>query len=874
MSLFASMLRTTQAAPNPNPGDTHMDPAFHAPDPGSNHPAVQYRGETGFAGPETVRTVVEMLTGMLSEVVLDFETTALTPWSGAKSPGAMLKIGNKTIRQLRSEGVTFDSTPRARTLSLYVPAVGYRVAFDLDLLTAADKNSLTGVLSGKTWLGHNLGFDYQWMLTLNPQCRPARIIDTMLLTTACRPDAEICMQGEVVKHYTGGLAVRRRHITDLQQYLQERAAATGRSDKDDGAMPLKALSLWLLDEKMDKDYQMPVNWMPDQLSPEHHAYCMGDVDVPGVIARRLLGLSDNASTQDVLDSIDMHPGGRAYRIFEAALHTLVRMQRKGIFWSGEAAADLDASLAEEADIVATDMVKVTPALGKPIEVTQKATKKNPDPDPKLVLPVDDLLNPAKGLSETVKRAITDAILRETGKVVPFSETGGLSLDAKTLAFEFPNSKVVASLNTLQGKVRARAMIAKYGAAVGGDGRLHPLTGINTITGRTSSQEPPLQQIPRDPRFRAIFAAQMGCQILAADFSSIELRIAAALGVRAWRELKAIIAWTMGDRRPPVQMAKHLYRSMSWLFKNETDLLPFLQATNPTMIIPDRFLDVPQPQGRNASVEEWGRFIAADLVHWVYRIRITSGGDEALLPLRTAYASGLDPHLLTAIAMQAQGGHFDLRGKSPLAYLQGLSGEEQKTLKHEMKDARQGAKAVNFGSLYGQQPLGLHRYGVTGYGLTWSVEDATAAHAAWFNLYPEIGLWHWLLKYAHKIKTGILNPYNSSEMRTTEDGGKVYRWYTLSGRQTISAKITAAANFQDQGTGAEIALDALVSLPEDIQGMLVNFVHDELVLEVPNTRVPEVQAIVERTMIACADKHLLRFGIPTDVESTVGNCWMH
>jgi DNA polymerase-1 len=639
-------------------------------------------------------------------------------------------------------------------------------------------------------------------------------------------------------------------------------------------MPLKALSLWLLDEPMDKSYQMPVNWMPDQLSPEHHAYCMGDVEAPGIIARRLLNVPDDAPLQALLDAIDKHPGGKAYRVFEASLHTLVHMQRKGIPWSAEAAADLDTALAEEAEAAAADLLKAAPALEKPIAVPVKPTKKNPDPDPKMVYPVDDLLNPTKGLSTQVKAAIADAIFRETGKVVPLSDTGGPSLDAKTLAFEFPGSKVVAALNTLQGKAKARSMIAKYAASATTDSRLHPITGINTVTGRTSSQEPALQQVPRDPRFRAIFAASTGCKIIATDFSSIELRIAAALGVRAWRELQAILAWASGDRSPASKKASAVYQSVEWLFKNEPDLLPFLQATDPNTDIPERFLDVPQPYGRGAAVEEWGRFIAADLALWVHRIRLASGGDEDRLSFRAAYVSGLDPHLLTAIAMQAQGGHFDLQGKSPLAYLQGLSSDDSKTLKHKLKDARQGAKAVNFGSLYGQQPLGLHRYGVTGYGLTWSLEDAAAAHQAWFDLYPEIGLWHWLLKYAHKVKADILNPYSASEMRTTQEGGKVYRWYTLSGRKTVSPKITSAANFQDQGTGAEIALDALASLPEDVQDYLVNFVHDEVVLEVPADRITEVQAIVERTMISAADKYLLKFGIPTEVESSIGDCWIH
>lgn len=827
-----------------------------------------------FAGQDEVCQAVEvLLRGDVDEVGLDLETTALTPWSVGNAPGAATKIGDHTVRWLQKDGVTFDTTPRARVLSLYVPAAGYKPAFDLDRLSADDKANLADALTGKVWVGHNLGFDLQWMLTLSPHCRPERIVDTMLLTTACRPGAEMEMQGEVARVFGGGRTSERKHLSLLHQYLQERAAACGREDKDDGAMPLKALSLWLLDEPMDKTYQKPHNWMPDRLTPGHHAYCMGDAEAPGIIARRLLNLPDNASLQALLDAIDAHEGGRAYRTFEAALHPLVQMQRKGIPWSSEAAAVLDKTLADEAGAAAADLRKVAPELDQPILVPQKPTKKSPNPDPKKIIPMDDLLNPTKGLSVQIKEAIAAAIFKETGKTVPLSDTGGPSLDAKALAFEFPGSRVVAALNVLQGKAKARSMIAKYAAAASIDGRLHPLTSIGTVTGRTSSQEPALQQVPRDPRFRAIFAAPAGHKIVATDFSSIELRIAAALGVRAWRELQAIVAWASGDRSPASRKAAPLYGNLAWLFKNEGGLLPFLKATDLDTSIPDSLQDVTPPR-RGASVEEHGRFIAANLARWVYKIRQASGGEEARLPFRAAYTGGLDPHLLTALKMRAQAGDFDLQGKSPLDYLRGLSGDEAKALKGRMKTPRQSAKAVNFGCLYGQQPLGLHKYGVTGYGLDWTVDDAAAAHAGWFDLYPEIGLWHWLLRYAHKVKADIFDPYRSTELLFSGSGGKVYQWYTLSGRPTLSPKITSAASYQDQGTGAEIALRALTALPPNVQDMVVNFVHDEFVLEVPDDRVEEVTETLEKTMIEAADSLLLKFGIPTEVESAVGDCWIH
>ena len=63
-----------------------------------------------------------------------------------------------------------------------------------------------------------------------------------------------------------------------------------------------------------------------------------------------------------------------------------------------------------------------------------------------------------------------------------------------------------------------------------DGRLHPgflLLGAGH-TGRMSCRQPNTQNIPRDPALRRCFIAPEGYQLLAADYSQIELRIPAML----------------------------------------------------------------------------------------------------------------------------------------------------------------------------------------------------------------------------------------------------------------------------------------------------------------------------------------------------------
>lgn len=807
-----------------------------------------------------------------AEIVLDFETTALTPWSAPARPGPKLLIGDMGIEMGAYAGTT-NVRPRARILSVAVPAAGYAAAFDLDAFSETEQYDLAEATTGAAWVGHNLQFDYQWMLKLNPHVRPGRIIDTMLLVTACRPQADIEMQGAVAEQIMrGGEANPRRCLDALQKMIIARAEMDKKQlkEEDGGAMPLQALSLWLLDEEMNKAYQLPHNWMLDKLSVGHYDYVMGDVTAPGLIARRLLDLPDNASLSDLLSVIDNNPGGKAYRVFEDAIHGLVRMQRKGVRWDPDAASILDGELKVEALAAADKLVAASPMLALPLLIHGKVTKKNPFPDDVQIDVIDVLVDPGKGMTAPIKDAIAKAIQAETGRSVRVSDANNPVLDAKALAFDFPDSKIVKALVAINAPTKSRKTLTKFTLAAA-DGRLHPIVGIKAKTGRTAAQEPSLQQVPRDPRFRAVFTAAPGHKILATDFSSIELRIAAALGVRAWRELRSVIAWATGKDRKD-KAAVPLYLNLQWLIKDK-NLLDWLSDDTLTAV-PEKWLDVPKPD-RGAPIEHTRDYKVSLLCKWVSEIRRVSGGDEARLSFRAAYLDGIDPHLLTAAAMEAQAGRIDTGGMLPSEWIRK---QDQHELKKQMKGPRQAAKAVNFGSLYGQQSAGLHRYGVTGHGLTWEMEDAESARTAWFKLYPEVGLWHWLLQEAHKQKMDILDPYNPNSFRLRNDtetgAGKVFWGSTLSGRQTVSPKITGAANFQDQGTGAEIALDAVVSLPQDVQDMLVNFVHDELVLEVPDAEVAEVQKIVEATMIAAADKLLLPFGVPTEVESSIGDCWIH
>ena len=87
----------------------------------------------------------------------------------------------------------------------------------------------------------------------------------------------------------------------------------------------------------------------------------------------------------------------------------------------------------------------------------------------------------------------------------------------------------------------------YGAAwlahVAADGRVYPNWKQNfTATGRMSCADPNLQQLPRDGGYRRCFVAPSGRTLVKADYSQIELRIAAVIA----GEPAMIAAYARGD----------------------------------------------------------------------------------------------------------------------------------------------------------------------------------------------------------------------------------------------------------------------------------------------------------------------------------------
>ena len=132
-----------------------------------------------------------------------------------------------------------------------------------------------------------------------------------------------------------------------------------------------------------------------------------------------------------------------------------------------------------------------------------------------------------------------------GLELPETQKGNVSTDDKTLS-EFSHVKEVRDVLEIRKVKKALDKLKELGNFIKG-GRVYPeFRQIGAVTGRMSSRDPNVQNIPRD--MRTLFMAPEGKIFVIADFSQIELRIAAEYVqdenmLRAFREGRDLHRYT-------------------------------------------------------------------------------------------------------------------------------------------------------------------------------------------------------------------------------------------------------------------------------------------------------------------------------------------
>lgn len=199
----------------------------------------------------------------------------------------------------------------------------------------------------------------------------------------------------------------------------------------------------------------------------------------------------------------------------------------------------------------------------------------------------------------------------------------------------------------------------------------------------------------------------------------------------------------------------------------------------------------------------------------------------------------------------------------------------KPLEEVTKEDRQQAKAVNFGFLYGMTSSTFQKYAWLNYGVHLSKDQANKARKAFFELYPELKNWHWRQKlliyhpepfFMHSGR-GIFS-VPAAVQRTVL--GRARYWANFRGKTL--ARPNEFYNSAIQGTSADITKQTLVELYATLpdSAHLVGVVHDEILVEAPESIAEEVKELMLRTMQTVGSTMLEV--IPVEAEAVVGDSW--
>ena len=754
-------------------------------------------------------------------IALDLETTALTAYSPAEAPSGGRKIGDgRTIKSVLGRALTLqEARPRIRVVSIGLPD-GQKLAFDIDKMTAADRDDLLSVTADvPVWIGQNLGFDLAWYHAAGYPARPF-LLDSMLVVRTCKPwyTHAIPTVAGMVRAFSKGHA-------DMQGECYERVA------KGKIGYSLADLTLSMGARKgmkipVDKSWQKPENWMlPDLIEPAELDYCLGDITLPGEI------ILDALKVSTVPEAIDFLRKSSVYSAYSAATGVLAEKHASGMYvHPGKVKA-----------LVEKEMARIHAAVpvvtGVP-EFSGAAT---------------ELLDTGSTEKSGFKRAMADYCKRVLGVELSLGKDDEPAVgEPDLILFGVAHDKIIDAILDVREAKKRIGMLLEWRNFAQMDGCIHSLVNSVTDTGRTSSSNPNDQQIPHSPEYREVFTARPGYKIIASDYSAIEMRIAARLALRAMDEWNA----SKTEAGAPA------------FYKDKTGGAGlWLRSTRPAVVSKARDfmgLDVkPEIQNRTDTGKDFDGAVFHDLSWSLSRIKLSGVRSR----LAEGFASGIDAHLLTAVGLTKAAPD----GADPLQWLKDMTQDDRDALKKSMKHQRQAAKACNFGLLYGMSINGLHRYGIISYGLDWSLEEAGSQREGWFDLYPEILFWQSWSKLIYRKwpkNEWISNSYGNM---STASKRPVFMSKTLSGRPIFTTEARKLLNYQDQGTGADIAMAALGNLGK-LSPYLRAFVHDEFVLEVPESDAEACAAALEKVMIDAAAPLLEPVGV--EVETAIGDYWIH
>lgn len=761
--------------------------------------------------------------------VADVETTGLNPASPPQNfSGKDLRRGVDPTLRLRINSVTYPSAQ----------AGGIRtVAFEFDKLSQVERKAVCNATLNNVLFAHNAGFDAYWLMDKSEwETVPTMLLDSMLIARILFPE-QLLKLAELVSDESTPFDIQ-QEASDV--FIQERSG-----------WALADLSLTILGEIMPKDLQGPKNWCQPFLTLANFDYATMDARNTYRILKKLFKAEDGDLLKAYMRVREEVP---MLKTQEPQVWDVLKMRRRGMPWAPAKALRYVQSKKELVGKLADELISLVPAAARFKDVL-------PDMD--------------AGISAELKQVIGEAFT-QTGLVLERTDSkdeykiGEKDL-RKARALQYPASKKLFSVWVGIARAKKAASMAMdftgY-AQRSKTGRIHANTGHGPATGRLSSSEPNCQQAPRDQEFRDCVEADEGKVIVASDYSALDMRVGAALAIRA--QLQIWDAY-MGVRQTHPEVLRCLTRVLDGQVDTDGALFEYEEAQAQLehhMATRERAVDTKKFWDRKRKLD---RILL--LARFTYRLaqvhrNAKAAGTQTWGSLRNAFdIKGMDIHTWTALGML---------GRDPQKEFEGLTGEQVvkrlKELKAELGDKRQTGKVGNLSLLYAMKTRGLVDAAAKNYDIHWTYEEGDAVRLGWLDTYIEIDLWHAWVEL--NPKTFIRIPDSERPGQTTSK--QVYLSETLGGRQIYALGLNAALAYDDQSTGADILARVMnvfaTELPE-IEDCIVNQVHDEVVFEVPEDKIAEYLPLIEHTMNECAEYFLRPFGVRGECSPAVGKVWL-
>jgi len=178
-----------------------------------------------------------------------------------------------------------------------------------------------------------------------------------------------------------------------------------------------------------------------------------------------------------------------------------------------------------------------------------------------------------------------------------------------------------------------------------------------------------------------------------------------------------------------------------------------------------------------------------------------------------------------------------------------------------REMRRGAKAVNFGVIYGQSPFGLAK------ALDIDQEQAAGFIDAYFARYPKID--EFMIKTLAECRQ---KGYVSTILgrRRVVQGVRDPSSLGDSRQRNLPERI--AVNTVIQGSAADLIKKAMINVHsrmrrDKLQARMLLQIHDELVFEVPSDEVDGLATLVQKEMAT-----VQQLGVPLKVDVKVGDNW--